>query len=123
MQQNLLESCSECYQFTLSELPAAQIIIKAGLTRGTNYILKVTDKFGNRYSAAAQAAGGDGSLTVNLGVSFPPQFFNRNAGSFTFEISQTAIPWTPVNLTFNGTAYTCIIVDFVNDGSAINVIQ
>jgi hypothetical protein len=120
---DLLENCDECYQFTLSELPATSIIIKGGLTPTTNYILKVTDKFGNKYSSTTQSTDGSGNLTVTLGASFPPQFFNRNAGTFRFEVSKTAMPWAPETVTFNSIGYTCVLVDFVNDDSAVNVIE
>ena len=122
MSLDLLENCDECYTACLSELPAS-IIINGNLQASTNYILKVTDKFGNRYSAPATATDGSGNLTVAIPVNFPLNWFNHNAGKFKFEISKTAQPWAPATLTFGANTYTCIIVQFVHDPSLINTIQ
>jgi hypothetical protein len=119
---DLLENCNECYQACLTQLPAS-IIIKGQLSATTNYILKVTDKFGNKYSAPATATDGSGNLTVAVPVNFPLNWFNRSAGEFKFEVSLTAQPWAPAALTFNANTYTCILVQFTNDDSNVNTIQ
>ena len=118
---NLLESCAGCYASQLSEYPAS-LTINAGLAAGVNYIVKATDKFGNRFSTAPIAALTNGSLVITIPQSFPQQWFNRNAGSFLFQVSETADPWVPVSLTLGGSKYTCILVDFIADPSGLNII-
>lgn len=124
MSQDLLENCVAGYEYQLSELPTS-IVIVAGLTPATDYIVKVADKFDNKYSTEAITSDGDGTLTFDLPVSFPSNWFYRNAGKFYFEVSETAVPWTPVELNLgNPTAqYTQIIVEFINDNGNINIIQ
>lgn len=119
---DLLENCDDCYQFNISEFPSS-LIIKAGLEISTWYILKVIDKFGNRFSSVPTVSSGAGVLTIAIGNSFPAQMFNRNAGSFRLELSKTAQPWTPVTVTFATVPYECILVECVNDASNINTIQ
>jgi hypothetical protein len=119
---DLSENCDVCYRACLSQLPAS-IVINGGLTATTNYILKVTDKFGNKYSTPPTATDGSGNLTVAVPGTFPAQWFNRDAGVFKFEASLTAQPWAPATLTFGANTYTCILVEFVNDASNINTIQ
>lgn len=120
---DLLENCVAAYPYCLSELPSL-LTVKAGFTPGTGYLLKVTDKFGNRFSAGPVEAAGDGSITINpIPNSFPAAWFNREAGKFLFEFSETAQPWQPVQLSFGGNIYTAIVVEFVNDNSGINIIE
>ncbi len=121
MSVDLLENCQDCYAAQLNEFPAT-LTIKGHLTATTNYILKVTDKFGNAYSAPATATDGAGVLTMNTPVGFPLQWFNRNNGKFKFEVSLVAQPWHAEILTFNSEPYTCIWVEFVKDVS-LTVIQ
>ena len=118
---NLLESCAGCYASQLSEYPSS-LTIKAGLVPGVNYIIKATDKFGNRFSTAPVAALADGSLVITIPQSFPQQWFSHNAGSFLFQLSETADPWVPVSLTLGSSKYTCMLVDFVADPSGLNII-
>ncbi len=120
--ENLLENCAGCYRFQLSEYPA-QLTIKAGLAAGVNYIVKATDKFGNRFSTDPIAGATDGSLLITIPQSFPQQWFGRNAGSFLLGVSKTANPWVPEQMTFGGKPYTCILIDFVADATGINLIE
>ena len=122
MNNTLLENCDTCYLATLSELPAS-LIINGALQPSTNYILKVTDKFGNKFSAPATGTDGSGNLTVAIPVNFPINWLNHNAGKFLLEVSKTAQPWQPETLTFGANTYTCIIAQFVTDPSGINTIQ
>lgn len=119
---DLLQNCEECYVFKLSEY-IDTVVIKAGLSADTNYILKVTDQFGNKFSTGAITSAGDGSLTIPVPDSFPKAWFNRNNGRKKFELSLTAQPWAPVNLTFNTVIYTCIVVEFISDDAGVNIIQ
>ena len=119
---DLLQNCDTCYRACLSQLPAS-ITINGGLTASTSYVLKVTDKFGNKYSTPAAATDGSGNFTVAVPDTFPAQWFNRQAGVFKFELSLTAQPWAPATLTFGANTCTCILVEFVNDASNINTIQ
>ena len=87
MSIDLLENCDECYQACLSELQDS-IVINGGLAANTNYILKVIDKFGNKFSSPLTETDGSGNLTVPVPVSFPTAWFNRNAGSFKIGASR-----------------------------------
>ena len=122
MSTDLLQNCDTCYTACLTQLPAT-ITIKGALQASTNYILKVTDKFGNKYSAPATGTDGSGNLTVSIPVNFPLNWFNRSAGKFIFEVSKTAQPWAPEALTFNAQTYTCVVVEFTSDSLNINTIQ
>jgi hypothetical protein len=119
---DLLQNCSVCYAAQLSQFPQS-ISIKGALAPNTAYIVKVTDKFGNRFSTAPTDTDSSGVLTFNIPVSFPTGWFSSTAGNFEIEVSQTAQPWTPATLTFDSQAYTCIEVCFVNDNSGVNTIE
>ena len=71
MSIDLLENCDPCYRACLSELPAS-ISINGRLAANTNYILKVTDKFGNRYSTAAKQLK---NCEVAISGPWPPYHF------------------------------------------------
>ena len=122
MSVDLLENCDECYQACLSEFQSS-IVIKGGLAANTNYILKLIDKFGNKFSSPLTETDGSGNLTVAVPVSFPTAWFNRNAGSFKMEVSRITQPWTPEPMTLGTNPFTCILVQFVDDDSSINTIQ
>jgi hypothetical protein len=119
---DLLQNCGICYSAQLSQLPQS-IVINGGLAASTSYIVKVTDKFGNRYSTPATETDGSGVLTFNIPISFPTGWFSSTAGSFEIEVSQTAQPWQAETLTFDNVLYTCIEVCFVNDNGGVNTIE
>lgn len=129
---NLLESCSECYQFALSEYPTV-IHINAGLTPAAQFYFKVTDKFQNSYVTEQLTVAGDGSVTIQVltegysATSFmnepSPAWFNRDAGRFLIEASAETDNWIPVDLTFDTVTYQCITVQFYNDDSEKNTIE
>lgn len=131
MAVDLLENCSECYEYTLSQFPDT-IVISADLDHAKEYYFKFTDKFNNSYSTNALTPDVDGIVTINvLTVGYTPTdfvtepspaLFNKDAGLFTIEASETNNPWEAVDLTFGGEIYQCIVVEFFADDSDKNFI-
>lgn len=128
---DLLENCSLCYQFALSEFPT-QIIIDGDLDPTKEYYFKVTDKFNNSYVTIPLTPDTDGIVTIQvladgyLASSFVNEpsaaWFNKNAGIFTIEASLETPLWAPETFTFQGLPYECIAVQFFNDDSEKNTI-
>lgn len=132
---DLLENCSTCYPFTLSEFPN-QIIIEGQLDPALEYYFKLTDKFQNSFVTESLSPDVDGIVTINVtdsnyGASsfiseLPGAWFNKNAGKFYIEASVSIQDWQPVTFTFLvgsvETEYECIVVEFVNDDSERNTI-
>ena len=121
---DLLENCSECYDFDLSEFPTS-IIIEGNLSPRTTYFAKITDGFNNSFNVECSPTDMEGTITIPC-ASFPAGWFNRNAGSFKIEVSLLESPWGRVDFAFDSSGYMpfypCIWVDFVNDNSNNNII-
>ena len=113
--------CNTCYQAVLTHCPET-ITVKAGLTADTEYKVKFTDKFGNRYTKEV-TTNGSGEFTITVDADFPTGLFNSVSGVFEIQVSLTANPWTPVDLTFSTVAYKCIQVSFAKDNSTNTTIQ
>ena len=126
---DLLENCSECYEFCLSEFPNS-IIIQGNLSPRTIYFARLTDSFGNRYIIECPATDMSGTLTIPGVESNVPQWpngwLNRNAGKFKIEISLEISPWLPVDFAFDASGYSpfypCLWISFVNDNSNNNIV-
>jgi hypothetical protein len=129
---DLLENCELCYPFTLSEFPAT-IVIEGNLDPAKQYYFKVTDKFQNSFVTSLITPDGDGTVTINVTTApssfigeLPAAWFNKNAGKFLIEASQTKDIWTPETFTFwiasAPSEYECIVVEFFNDDSEKNTI-
>lgn len=115
---DLLENCDECYQAQLNEFPA-NILFKANLSANTNYFLKVVDKFNNAFVSVQTMSDGSGNITIVIPNTWPPQWFNRNAGKFNFSFSKVAQPWAQEQMLL-GTpqnTYNCIEIEFAKDAS------
>lgn len=128
MSVDLLENCETCYPFTLSEFPET-LVIEAALNPALQYYFKVTDKFLNSFVTGLITPDVDGTVTIQVVADFvselPAAWFNKNAGRFYIEASLTTDIWTPEEMflgTVPYTAYTCIVVEFVNDDSEKNTI-
>ena len=121
---NLLENCSDCYQFTLSQFPD-EITIVGGLPPSTPFYLWVTDKFNNTYSTGAIDTDSDGTISFSpLEEGFPAAWFNKDAGSFMIEAKPVQPYYGGIEqFTFNSISYDCIWVSFEFNNAPLNVIS
>jgi len=121
---NLLESCSECYKFSLSQYPDS-IQIVGGLDANTDYYIWITDKFNNIFCTDAIETDADGSITIdgtNI-TNLPTGLFCKDAGDFKFEAKAVDVYYSGITqFTFSGVNYDCIWVSFLFNNSPVNVI-
>lgn len=121
---NLLESCSECYQYALSQYPDS-IEIFGGLDANTDYYIWITDKFNNVYCTDAITTDADGNIVIegtNI-TNLPTGLFCKDAGAFKFEAKPVDAYYGGVSqFTFSGVTYDCIWVTFQYNNSPVNVI-
>jgi len=111
---DLLQNCSDCYQFTLSQFPATITIIEA-IAPSTPFYIWITDKFGNVYCTDAITTDSSGTLIIDETQmeTFPTGWFCKDAGSFKIEAKPIAPYYSETTtFTFNEVAYDCIWVDF-----------
>jgi len=121
---NLLESCSECYQYSLSQYPDSIQII-GGLDANTDYYIWITDKFNNIFCTDSIATDADGSITLDDAILsvLPTGLFCKDAGAFKIEAKPVDAYYSGVSqFTFSGVTYDCIWVTFQYNTSPVNVI-
>lgn len=126
---NLLETCETCYPYSLSEYPT-DIVINGEITEPLYY--KITDKFQNSFTTEELITPVDGSVTLQIEQvcynpsdfeDLPEAWLNKSAGRFYIEASLDKQNWQPVNFTFGGLEYGCIVVTFYFDNSDKNTIE
>ena len=121
---NLLENCSECYQFTLSQFPD-NITIIGNLEPNTDYYLWITDKFNNIFCTDAIETGASGTIVIGAEIiaELPKGLFSKDAGTFKIEAKPVGVYYSGVaDFTFDTVTYSCILVDFQFNNSPKTVI-
>jgi len=121
---DLLENCSECYEFSLTQFPDS-IQIVGGLTPNTVFYVWITDKFGNIFCTDAIETDADGSITLDSSIIsvLPKGLFGKDSGKFKFEAKAVDAYYTGIaQFTFSGVTYDCIWVQFEYNSSPVNVI-
>jgi len=96
---------------------ATEIIINAGLTPATEYIVQIKDKFDNLYNQTI-TAGPSGELTVDI-TQLPVGLLTEYSGGFTITVFEGC---DTVNLTLNETEYTCIDLEVKKSNTEKNQI-
>lgn len=113
--------CDTCFQANLSATPD-NVIVNGGLNASTDYLIRITDKFGNRYTQQV-TTDADGNFTLPVNETYPPGFFTAYSGIFEIQASLTTGTFGPKNFTFSTVTYDCIQVEFSNDNQEVNTIQ
>ena len=121
---DLLENCSSCYEFSLTQFPDS-IQIVGGLDANTDYYIWITDKFNNIFCTDAIETDADGSITIDNAILavLPTGLFSKDAGKFKIEAKAVDAYYAGVSqFTFNSVTYDCIWVQFEYNSSPVNVI-
>ncbi len=116
-------SCTTCYNAEISKCPEV-ISIQAGLTPNTDYYIRVTDKFGNRYGEAITSNGdGDVAITADDTDVYPVGLFDDTGSVLLIEVSVENNPWVPLTMTLGATEQTCIQLTCVTDNLGNTIIK
>lgn len=114
--ENFITPCDACYVYRLPACPPddENIVLKASLGNAQSRVWYVEDKFGKVTSGTGTTtAGGDLAIPVS---EFPEGYFTEHSGQFTIYVKSTTTSATVLDLTFGGTTYECVRVNFIDSG-------
>ncbi len=121
--ENFVTACDACYAYSLPACPPSDenITLKAGLGNTQSRVWYVEDKFG-KVTTGTATTNASGDLNIPMSE-FPEGYFNEFSGQFTIWVKATATSATALDLTFGGTAYDCVRVNFIPTDAEDWIIQ
>lgn len=106
----VIDSKCGCYE-AIPMSSCAKTISIGQLQTGLEYLIRITDKFGNVYAVVQTAIDNNVKLEV---FQYPEDTFNEYTGEFNFEVYLKSDTSTPIQFTFGGNQYECIHISFVH---------
>lgn len=109
---SMLNQCGECVELVFDECTDIVIAPTSGLNPNTVYWWFLEDSQGNIYKHSV-TSDADGNLSISPDH-LPEGFLTAGIGQVTITIRDDENSLVDIPLTYNSTAYDCIIASFAN---------